>query len=65
MTCAKFHWKTLKVRIQTLQEQKHGAKAVVVDYYVGRHGSSLAQAKEKATNDRGTSNHISKDLNQK
>jgi len=35
-----------KLRIQTLREQKHGAKAIVVDYHnAGRHARSLPQAK--------------------
>jgi len=42
-----------------LQEQKHGAGAIVVDYHkchVGRHVRSLSEAEEKAINDCGTSN---------
>jgi len=31
---------------------------------VGRHARSLPQAKEKASNDRGSSNHIAEDLEQ-
>jgi len=47
--------------IQTLRKQKHGAKAIVVDYHVwgrGRHARSLPQA----INDRETSYHIAENL---